>query len=189
MAGWGFAKHANTIVKENRKLLKKKSLFKKERSFLNLKNEVFYKDSQGIPSKKLSKRERRTYRYKTVVSYRKDRLYDRMIIVLTVFLFFILMIWFYTGTEHKELVNKLKLEKAELTEKMDKYDYYISSGDEWFKKEKYFNAIFQYRLALELFPNDSIATFRFIEAANLNCEIYNNNCGEGQEALEAYKNR
>ncbi len=189
MGGSGFATQGNSSYKNNQKQLRRKRLFKKDRSFLNLKNEVFYKDSEGIPVKKLSKRERRNYRGKTIQSERKNRFLDRIIAVLGVALFFVFVTWLYTSTEHKEVTNRLKAEEAESTQNMERYDYYISSGDEWFTQEKYSNAMFQYRLALELFPRDSVATFRLINAIDLNCKVNKRDCGESEKLLENYMNR
>lgn len=62
----------------------------------------------------------------------------------------------------------------------------ISSGDEWLEKGKYYNAIFQYKLALEVFPKDSIATFRLIDATDLNCKVHNKNCGESDAFMDQY---
>ena len=146
---------------------------------------VFSKESKAIPTKKLSKRERRSYKSKTLKSYKKDRLYGSLIVFFGVTLLIVFLVWFYARTEQQEKT----LVKTVTKEKIDRYDYLISSGDQWLEKKKYFNAIFQYRLALEVFPQDSLATFRLITASELNCEIYNNNCGESEKLLEQYKNQ
>jgi hypothetical protein len=66
------------------------------------------------------------------------------------------------------------------------YDYLISSGDEWLTNKEYHNAAFQYRLALDLFPKDSLATMRLISASDLNCEVNGKDCGESERLMEAF---
>ena len=70
--------------------------------------------------------------------------------------------------------------------KLVKYNRLISSGDESLKEKRYFSAIYDYRLALEVFPEDSLATFRLITVCDLNCEINLNNCGESEKLLEDF---
>jgi hypothetical protein len=187
MAGEGFARHGSTSLNENRRLLKRKKLFEKERSFLNLKNEVFHKDSEGILSKDLSKSERRRYRNKTRHSYSKDKFYTRIITGLGLILFFTVSVGLYVNTAQRELSIKENAQNSKTTEKLKEYDYYISSGNEWYAKEKYYNAAFQYQLALNIFPNDSIALEKLIQAYDSNCFYDQRNCGKSQELMKSFQ--
>lgn len=187
MAGEGFARHGSTSLNENRRLLNRKKLFEKERSFLNLKNEVFHKDSEGILSKDLSKSERRRYRNKTKRSYSKDRFYTRMITVIGMILFLMVSVGLYVNTEKRELSISENRQNTKTAEKLQEYDYYISSGNEWYEKKKYYNAAFQYRLALNVFPNDSIALEKLIQAYDSDCFYDQRNCGKSQELMKSFQ--
>ncbi len=57
MGGEGSTQHMIITMRNNLNMLRKKSMFKRERSFLNVKKE-YYKASKGkIASKKLTKEE------------------------------------------------------------------------------------------------------------------------------------
>lgn len=187
MGGGGFTRHGSTSLNENRKLLKRKRLFKKERSFLNLKNKVFHQDSEGISSTSLSKIERWRYRAKTKRSYAKDRFYTRIIVVFGITLFFIGSFGLYVTTEQRALDIKENIQTARTTERLQQYNYYISSGDEWYDQKKYYNAAYQYRLALEVFPKDSVARVKLIQAYDSNCFYDNRNCGKSEALMHSFK--
>lgn len=68
------------------------------------------------------------------------------------------------------------------------YDQLMINGDQWLSEGKYNDAAIQYRTALKLFPQDSIATFRLISASDLNCEVNAKDCGESERLMEAFVN-
>ena len=186
MGGQGFMRHASESLKQNRGELRRKGLFKKERSFLNLKEADFNTPNDSIESKKLSKKELKKYKEKTVRSRTKDELYYALIAYASAAILIVLFIYIATKTSEQEQTFIAKEKVINYEENIEKYNYLISSGDDWLKQRKYHNAAFQYRLALELFPNDSIAVFRLTSAYDLNCEINQKNCGESDKLLENY---
>mmetsp|Transcript_15970 Transcript_15970/g.23527 ORF Transcript_15970/g.23527 Transcript_15970/m.23527 type:complete len:190 (-) Transcript_15970:631-1200(-) len=186
MAGEGFARHGSTSLNENRKLIKRRKLFDKERSFLNLKNKVFHKDSEGIALKSLSKKERRHYRAKTKRSYAKDIFYTRLIVIIGITLFVIMSFSLYLNTSKRELVIEGHQQTARTTKRLKEYNYYINSGDAWYNQKKYYNAAFQYRLALEVFPKDSIALEKLIQAYDANCFYDQRNCGKSEALMTSF---
>ncbi len=187
MAGEGFARHGSTSLQENRRLLNRKKLFEKERSFLNLKNQVFHQNSNGILSKNLTKQERKRYRNKTIRSYAKDEFYTRMIAMFGAVLFLVIILSLYIRTGRHEITIKENKQKYEITEKRNSYNYYITSGNEWYDQKKFYNAAFQYRLALEVFPEDSLAREKLIQAYDSNCFYDNRNCGKSEALMNSLK--
>jgi hypothetical protein len=64
----------------------------------------------------------------------------------------------------------------ESKEKLDKYLFLISDGDKWFNKKEYYNAKYQYNLALELNYNNQEAIQRLILVYTQECIDENDDC-------------
>eukprot|EP00237_Pycnococcus_provasolii_P011981 CAMPEP_0205958008 /NCGR_PEP_ID=MMETSP1459-20131121/47371_1 /ASSEMBLY_ACC=CAM_ASM_001120 /TAXON_ID=41880 /ORGANISM="Pycnococcus provasolii, Strain RCC931" /LENGTH=112 /DNA_ID=CAMNT_0053330519 /DNA_START=240 /DNA_END=578 /DNA_ORIENTATION=- len=109
-----------------------------------------------------------------------------MIVVIGIALFLIIILGLYVNTEERELVNKENERTAMTSERLEKYNYYLSSGDEWYHQEKYYNAAFQYRLALEVFPRDPMALEKLIQAYDSNCFYDNRNCGKSEALMKSF---
>ena len=189
IGGSGFSKHASTSSRENGKLKRKKSLFKPERSFLNLKGKVSHTEEGEIPSERLSQKERTLLQRKTVKSRKRETSFIWMIAIASLVLFSIFMVNFYVKTTEKERLAQQRIKANATKQQLDLYNYYISSGDDWMISKEYYNAAFQYRLALDMFPTDSVATFRLISASDLNCEVNSRDCGESERLMEAFVTR
>ncbi|MEN8125418.1 MAG: hypothetical protein ABFR32_09845 [Bacteroidota bacterium] len=93
MGGEGSILHMITSLRNNRSLLRKKSMFKKDRSFLSVKKE-YYKASKGkIASKKLSKEELLLIRKKVIKKRRRENI--KSLIILFVIITLILCLGLY----------------------------------------------------------------------------------------------
>lgn len=186
MGGQGFMRHASESLKQNRRELRKKNLFKRERSFLNLKDGDFNTPNDAIESKKLSKKELKKYKEKTVRSRSRDETYYALVACFSAAMLILLSIYIATKTNEQEQIISSKVEAVNFEENLAKFNYLISSGDDWFEQKKYHNAAFQYRHALDLFPGDSIAFVKLTTAYDLNCKVNQKNCGESEKLLEKY---
>lgn len=65
----------------------------------------------------------------------------------------------------------------------------INNGDQWLKKRKWHNAIFQYKKALEIFPTEYDINFRLASAYAYRCESKFENCFEAKELLNKLLSR
>jgi len=187
MAGEGFSKHASTVLRENRNLRRKKSMFKKERTFLNHKSSEIKTHIDEVVTKKPSKYELSKIRTSVLQDRRKEVILSVWIVLICAFLLWVFADMAYKSQAENVIRSAAEVEVENFQEKLDKYNYLISSGDEWYESEKYYNAAFQYRLALEIFPNDTVAYDKLISAYDLNCMHNNRNCGKSQEVIESFK--
>lgn len=181
MAGEGFSKHASTSSRENRNLRRKKSMFKKERTFLNQKSSQIKTNVQEIITKKPSRYELSKIKEAVLNDRRKQFITSLWVVFVCAFVF-----WYFTDMafeSQKEFVERSveEVEARNYQEELKQYNYLIESGDEWYNQEKYYNAAFQYRLALEIFPKDTIAFERLMIAYDLNCLNSKRNCGKSDE--------
>ena len=75
---------------------------------------------------------------------------------------------FEDDANRKELYDKEK--------NVEKYQYYVSDGDNMIAKGKWHNAIFQYSKALEIFPNEYDVQYRLALGYSYKCQHKNKGC-------------
>lgn len=71
-----------------------------------------------------------------------------------------------------------------MQEKDDFHTFLISDGDDYMENGKWHNAIFQYKKALELFPNNYDAKYRLGYAYTYRCRNEGKECIKGTEYLD-----
>ncbi len=79
-------------------------------------------------------------------------------------------------------------EIMEMTERDNKFLFFITDGDNWLKKEKWHNAIFQYKKALEIYPGDYEALYRLTLAYSYRCQNTAVDCDLGEKHLDELLN-
>ena len=190
MPGEGSMMHMIIKLRNNKKLLRRKGMFKKERSFLQSTKEDFATDTRGIPTEDISAESLNMIRNKIITSRKKRNL--RLGIFLGISFPLVLLICFYffqgfsfgfdtlenTGPEQLNIAT----EKAAVSE--DKYLYYMKDGDAWLQKKSYYNAIFQYKKAVKLFPSEFAAHYRMVVAYSYQCQYEFKGCEEGMQIVE-----
>ncbi|QWX83862.1 hypothetical protein H0I23_15640 [Cellulophaga sp. HaHaR_3_176] len=163
-----------TSLRNNRKLLKSK------RSFLNQKKE-FLKAAEGkLELKKASKEELKLLRAEI---YKERKRQDRINVTVWLSIVFalVLVTFFFANILSN---HTFKLEKENLKVKTDNYLKLIEDGDQWLKAKNWNNAIFQYKEALEIFPNEYDINYRLTYALSLKCETDFMNCKEAKDNLD-----
>lgn len=190
MPGAGSMDHMVKTIKNNAKLLRRKGMFKKERSFLQSKKEDFATEAGGIPTEDISAESLNMIRNRIVSARKKRNLKLGLFIAVTFPL--LLLIGFYflqgfsfgfdtlenTGPDQRNIAA----EKSDITE--EKYLYYLNDGDTWLQKKSYYNAIFQYKKAVELFPSEFAAHYRMAVAYSYQCQYEFKGCEEGMKIIE-----
>jgi len=181
MGGEGNMQHMINTLRNNRSLLRKKSMFKRDNSFLSAKKE-YYKAAQGkIDLKKATKEELSILRKKIIKQRRTENI--RVWITILVLAISIILFSFYISNK----INKNKIERIEqaeenyLHENFNEYTYLIEEGDKWIEKKNWNNAIYRYAKAVELFPNEFEANYRLALAYSYSCQFENKNCEIGIE--------
>ncbi len=183
MFGVGLASAAmNSVLKNNRNLLRKKSIFKNEERFLRTNPDHL----QGIRSKitvqKISAKQLKNIRTKTQKEQKKEIFKISMFILLSIAILIILFFTLLTPTpQERELANIQLAAKntAIFEQKKAEFLFFIEDGDTWLKSHKYHNAIFQYKKALEVFPSEYDAHYRLAVAYSFQCQYEFKGCKEG----------
>lgn len=185
MGGGGSIQGMITSLKNNRKLLRKKRLFRPEKTFLRIKKE-YIKSAEGeLNLKNATGRQLRDIRVK-VLKRRKKNEFVRIVIFISFISVFSLIAYDYIKSS--KALNELN-EKRELKLKSDQYYSLIAEGDEWLKTRKWHNAIFQYKKALVIFPNDYSIHYRLANAYCLRCEDEFKDSNKAKKLLDKLMNQ
>ncbi len=174
MGGGGSIKGMATSLSNNKKLLRRKPRFKKERSFLNLKKEYLKAAEGKLELKKLSKDELLKIRKKVILK-RKKETYKALLIL---FISLLLTTYFMSHFFKNDQIATKNIETAELNKTTDKYLRLVSDADRWLAKENWHNAIFQYKKAQEFFPEDYAINYKLSYAYFSRCKYEAVDCNK-----------
>jgi hypothetical protein len=179
MAGEGFMQSTINSLRNNNGMLRKKSMFSRERSFLNIKKEYLKAAEGKLEFKEISKEELQLIRNRFIKNRKKEEI-KAVIIFSTIALIF----FSFLGYQYKIYSDKqnLKLEKQNLikyTNDLHEYDYNISEGDKLIELKHWNNAIFRYKSAIEIFPKDFDANYRLALAYSYKCTYEKKDCEVG----------
>ncbi len=184
MGGEGSIQSMIASLRNNKNLLRKKGLFKKERSFLNTKKE-YYKAAQGnFDIEKISKEELLLIR-KKVIHQRKienTRAWLFAFVVITPIIGY--GIYTFNKAQNKIIQQNEAAKDNYLIENINEYNYLIDEGDKWIEKKNWNNAIYRYEKAVKLFPKDFDANYRLALAYSYHCMFKNKDCDIGKKLME-----
>jgi len=179
MGGEGSMQSMITMLRNNKKLLRRKSIFRKERSFLNTKKEYYNAVKGEFDFKKISKKELELIRDRITKKRKKEDL-RAWLISLTVM---IPIIWFgvYIFNELTSGINEQNLSDQQIlyNQKLTDFYFFIEDGDNWIEKSHWNNAIFQYKNAVEIFPKEFEGNYRLALAYSYNCKLVGKDCING----------
>ncbi len=189
--GVGSLQGMRSVLRNNRQLLRKTGLFKKDTSFLSSRKEYLKAAKGSVDFKTISKSELRALREK-VIKNRKAESLKAWLITLVV-LVPIIVYGFYISNKYSHRIKqkiqteKLKNDKAQQilleqnqNKKLNRYSFIINDGDQWIEKKNWNNAIYRYKEAVELFPDEFEANYRLALAYSYHCQYKNKDCEIGK---------
>lgn len=180
MFGGGSIQGMITSLSNNKKLLRSKRLFKKERSFLNLKKE-YLKASDGEKNlKKASKEELLRVRKKIIKERRRENvlLITVGITLMSAFSYFIIHL------KEQENIAIKKQQTLEFKKNEKEFLSLISKGDEWFENGKWHNSIYYYKKAKDIFPKNYDINYRLVRSYSFECQNEFENCEKAKNLLD-----
>jgi len=180
MGGEGSMKAMIDSLRNNRKLLRNKSRFTKERSFLNLK-ETYLKGASGKPRFKPYSKEAIK---KIKAGFQRKHKQEKVLFAFLGLLFFLLFIFLGTFLIKEVLQEQNDRKQLNIQKQEQAYLKHIAFGDRWFSESNWHNAIFYYKKALELYPNDYDSSYRLLQAYGQNCEKELEDCAKAKDLLD-----
>lgn len=171
-------------LRNNANMLRKRSMFKKESTFLRIKKE-YYKASKGkIDLKQLNPIQLRRIR-QTIKYNRKESLKHNLIAIL-----FVVPIVLYVGNALLETSSfypystYTNIKGGNSQKKKSEYLFFVTKGDMYIEKEEWHNAIFHYTEALKLFPKEFSANYRLALAYTYSCSHEATNCEAAKYSID-----
>jgi len=178
--GGGSIQGMITSLKNNKKLLRSKKLFSKERNFLNTKKENLKATEGKLEFKEASKEELERVRNRIINQRKKERLIFIFVTIAVVGAFTFFAIQLIQQNRLAEEQQKTLQQKA----KEKEFLFFLKNGDDWFEKAKWQNSIFYYKKAKSISPTNYEVNYRLVNSYSLQCEHEFKNCHTAKDLLE-----
>ncbi|SDY08984.1 hypothetical protein SAMN05444411_1222 [Lutibacter oricola] len=174
MGGEGSMQSMNTILRNNRNLLRKKGMFNREKSFRYLRNKYYGNDKDEFDIRKLSEKELLEIREKVIKDRKRENL--RALIITILFLITLIVIGLYLFSPTKKITNQeTNIYKSEKV-KLENYKSYMNLGDKMILKQNWKYAIIQYEKATKECPEKYTGHYKLLLAYSYNCKNNNLDC-------------
>jgi len=180
MAGGGSMKAMTTILRNNRNLLRKKNMFKKERTFLNSSKESYSTIKGKIKIKKATHKELSIAKQNAVTQRKVDRLRGWLLATILIVPILIYGIYTFNKTDIENIQQFEIVKKDDIEQNLNEYTFLLEDGDKWIVRQNWNNAIYRYEQAVKLFPEEFEANYRLALAYSYSCMYNNKNCDIGK---------
>lgn len=179
MGGEGSMQGMITSLSNNRKLLRSKRLFKKERTFLSVKKEYLKAAKGNISFQTASKEEILTVRKKVLNQRRKER--NTLIVISTIIVSFFLYFTLILISQNDTVLPTYKYK--EIKQQKKKFLLHIKDADRLFKNKDWDNSIFYYNKAKTMYPTNYDINYRLVRAYGYSCIYQSKNCYDAKNLL------
>jgi tetratricopeptide (TPR) repeat protein len=181
MGGEGSIQQMINSLKNNKKLLRRKNRFEKEKSFLSIDKDSYKTKQKTFKSKKAAPELLNKIRKETKRASNKSKLLFGFI-ALIFLIFMLLFLSDLYNSDQKHLIKTLN-EKGD--DKNNLALSFINKGDGWFKESKWDAAIFYYRKAKKIYPDNFDIEYRIVHTMSLKCKYEFEKCRETKEILDS----
>ncbi|MBT0607385.1 tetratricopeptide repeat protein [Aequorivita echinoideorum] len=183
VGGFGSIQNMIITLRNNKNLLPNRKSFFESKNFKTTKREYHKVTGRQFNIKKASPEELLAIR-KKIKSNRKRE--SRKFAILLCISLPLIFAGLYFGIYNFSLgfpeleVTSFQIQKDEI----EKYHFYVNDGDAWLAKGNYHNAVFQYKKALQLFPNDFEANYRLALGYSYKCQYDFKDCRKGKILID-----
>ena len=184
MLGGGSIQGMINSLRNNRRLLRSKRYFNKERSFLNTKSEHLKTKDGKIDFKVISDQDLLKIKKQIRRNARGEKRKQALILITLSILAISVLVYIMYGIVHQNEIDSLNRENIIQQQKEKEYLRLIEEGDSWLKKSKWHNSRFDYKKAKEIFPNNYEINYRILYSYALECELTFVNCVEAKQLLK-----
>jgi len=169
--------------RENMQKRRKKSMFDHDRKFSSDNGPAFNHPSLKLDIEKLTDEELKIYRdrairYNKMISRRRIALFVILIIPITFIIYGISRSFTHDDVSIIEIQNKKSDQELH-----EDFIFYLTDGDYWANLNKWNNAIYQYKNALNILPKNFLVNYRLARAYVFNCKSNHQTCNEAMNLL------
>lgn len=173
MFGGGSGNILDMIIRyrNNINLLRESRYFKRHKSIGEIRIEYLKATKRYLSSETATKEQLQAIRQSIIRERKMENAKNLLVIffISSAGLFLLIKMFTMFYEEDKKLATNLAIQKekgqAEAKQnKLDKFTFLVSDGDKWSGQSSRNNAIFQYKKALEIFPNNFDVELRLAKA-------------------------
>lgn len=184
MGGFGSAQSMNTIMKNNRALIgKRKSMFSSKKDYIGTSQEK--EEEEFVDYKTASPELIEEIRNKLIKEKKKSFKVSLFFLLFIIVFSTGLTVHFFTNVKKADENQKTaKIESFKLSKTHKNYMLVIKDGDEWMETGNFENAIFRYKSAAKLIPNQFDVQYRICLGYAYLCRYENSECEQGKIELD-----
>jgi len=170
-------------LRNNRNLLRKKSVFNKDKGYFENERMDVKSKAKGLHFKKASEAELKIFRKKLKTEKRKDGIITFLVATaIATFLSLIVVIIYKNEKKEFSKINEQR-EKDIFLDKKENYTCYLNEGNEWLSKKNWYMAKLSFHEALKYFPDDYVANLCLAQSYTFICKENNRDCQLAIEKL------
>lgn len=183
MSDFGSISAMNQSLKNNRSLLgERKKFFTSHSDYVKAKNQYIRITGEAFDYKSASKEELAKIRTKFTLQRNKSIKLQILSLILILVTSLLLVKYAIIEPNKKSELLRLQEQQLNLKSKLNlQFAFFIKDGNTWFDKGKYENALFQYKKAYKLKPEDYKANYHLCLGYGYLCIYKNKDCNEGKE--------
>lgn len=183
VGGGGSIQAMQNSLRNNKALLRRKKLFEKTDSFLGRDKDELKSSYGKFSGKQATPSQIKNIRRKVLEDNKKQERIKIQLWSFVCVVVVLLLVHQYYFTDKQDQVNYVAL--THNAEKLETdYLFYVTDGDKWFKKKNWYNAIYQYKKSLEIYPDNYDAKLKLLKAYTYSCKYKSQNCDTGKLLLE-----
>jgi len=181
--GFGSINHMIVTLRNNKKLLPAKRSYFKKSDYSTIKNEYYNAVGDAFNIKKANPEQLHAVRTQILNKRKKES--RKFFLLLGIGLPLIVLALYITfhnfqfGFPNVKTASEISFENND--EEM--YMFYLDDGDNWLQKRNYYNAVFQYKKAVALYPSDFEANYRLALGYSYQCQYDFENCEIGMKLI------
>ncbi len=184
LGGFGSINHMIVTLRNNKNLLPKRWSYFKPNNYQIIKNEFYKATGNEFNIQKATPEQLQKIRNGIIQKRKKEARQFAIVICITLPLICFGIYKAFNNFDFgfpklEEKMSKANIEKSN----KDQYMFYINDGDNWISKRNYYNAAFQYKKALGLFPGDFEANYRLALAYSYRCQYDFEDCKIGMQLI------
>lgn len=183
LGGFGSINHMIVTLRNNKKLLPAKRSFFKNKDYSTIKNEYYNVVGDAFNIKEANPEQLLAIRKKIIKKRKREA--RTFLFLLCIGIPLIVLGLYYSFHNYRFGFPNVKTAQEVSLENNDEEEYmfFLEDGDAWLQKRNYYNAVFQYKKAVALYPSDFEANYRLALGYSYQCQYDFENCDKGMQLI------
>ncbi|MBG43239.1 MAG: hypothetical protein CL530_04655 [Aequorivita sp.] len=183
LGGFGSINHMIVTLRNNKKLLPAKRSYFKNRNYSTIKNEYYNAVGDAFNIKNANPEQLLAIRKKIIRKRKKEARTFFFLLCIGIPLIVLGLYFSFHNFRFGFPTVKTAQEVSLENNNEEEYMFFLKDGDAWLQKRNYYNAVFQYKKAVALYPSDFEANYRLALGYSYQCQYDFENCDNGMKLI------